>query len=69
MSYLCDQFFIIIFIFIATNHIISLKQTHFLLDTFVKISAAGCSIDFANFLAGLSLVLFIKVLLKKSVYL
>ena len=35
-SSLCDLFFIIIFIFITVNHIISLKQTHFLFGRFCE---------------------------------
>ena len=36
MSYLCDLFFIFIFIFIITNHIISLKQTHLFFAHFLE---------------------------------
>ena len=34
MSYLCDLFFIIIFIFIAIDHIITLKQIHLFFGVF-----------------------------------
>ena len=36
MSYLCDLFFIFIFIFIIINDFVSLKQTHLLFCTFLE---------------------------------
>ena len=52
-SYSCDLVFIIIFIFITVNHIVSLKHTHTIifLGIFVKNSASGCCLAFAYFFA------------------
>ena len=67
MSYSCDLFFMIILIFITIiNHVISLKQTHFFLEIFVKSSASGCCLAFASFFAIFSMVLLIKKLLIKK---
>ena len=47
MSFLCDLFFITIFIFITINHIISLKQIHFQPDVAYK-KACSSPIDIRN---------------------
>ena len=77
--YLCNLFFIVTFIFIIINPIISLKQTHLFLFfcTFFRISPIyllscqkfslrGC-LAFAYFFGNFSLMLLIKVLFIKKV--
>ena len=55
----------IILIFIAINHIISLIAPVYL-DIFVKSSPSGCCLAFAIFFANFSRVLLTKVLLIKK---
>ena len=60
---LCDLFFIIIFIFIIINHVMSLKQKCLFP---IKNLAPGCCLEFALFSSNFSLVLLLKVLLIKK---
>ena len=60
-------FFIIIFIFIAINHIISLKLSHLFIWTFLsKVQPQGVAYSFCLIFAYFSLPLLIKVLLIKK---
>ena len=68
ISYLCNILFIIIFIFITVNHIISLTQINLVFGHAYQNFSSGCCLAFACFFANFSLVLLIKVLLIKKAF-
>ena len=68
ISYLCNILFIIIFIYITFNHIISLTQKNLFFGHAYQNFSSGCCLAFACFFANFSLVLLIKVLLIKKAF-
>ena len=68
ISYLCNILFIIIFIYITVNHIISLTQKNLFFGHAYQNFSSGCCLAFACFFANFSLVLLIKVFLIKKAF-
>ena len=69
ISYLCNILFIIIFIYITVNHIISLTQKNLFFGHAYQNFSSGCCLAFAYFFCQFQLgVAYKSVVYKKSIY-